>query len=200
VTDPKANVHRFDVELWDVSTDKKIRTFQGDNSDAPYKLVFSPDGKRLAGHTEANLVRGVVKLWDVSKGELLFTLQGHETFIARVAFSPDGARLASAGLDTAVKVWDLSTGKLIYTLKQDQAVHSVAFSPDGKRLASGSSSGQIKIWDAGEGVELLTLVSEGHTDSVRSLAFRSGPGGEFLVSVGPKTNSVMLWDGSPLRP
>jgi WD40 repeat protein len=50
-----------------------------------------------------------------------------------VAFSPDGKRLAFAGLSDGVKVWDAGTGQEILTLKGHTKLLSVAFSPDGKR-------------------------------------------------------------------
>src|SRR5262245_42769208 len=197
--DPKTFQVRFDVELWDMFAARKICTLRGRNFDTAYRMVFSPDGKRLAGHTEENLVRGVVKLWDVSTGELLFTLQGHDRFIYRLAFSPDGSRLASAGDDGTVRLWDLSTGKMIHILQHEHPVHSVAFGPDGKRLASGLLKGQIQIWDTDEGLMLLTLLTEGDTDNVSSLAFLSSPHGERLVSVSQEKKSVKIWDGTRLH-
>jgi WD40 repeat protein len=67
-----------------------------------------------------------------------------------VTFSPDGRRLASAGLDETVKVWNTATGQEVLSLAgHPGAVASVAFSPDGQRLASASLDGTVKVWDAG---------------------------------------------------
>ena len=43
-----------------------------------------------------------VKLWDLQTGVELNTLRGHESGVWTVAFSPDGRRLASGGLDGVV--------------------------------------------------------------------------------------------------
>ena len=89
-----------------------------------------------------------VKLWDVATGQETVTLKGH-TSVYSVAFSPDGARIASASSDRTVKLWDAATGQETVTLKgHTDGVYSVAFSPDGKRIASGSYDKTVKLWDA----------------------------------------------------
>jgi WD40 repeat protein len=67
----------------------------------PMTLAFSRDGKRLAtGGGEGELeVGGGVKLWDTSSGRELLTLGSSNIAFTRVAFSPDGARIAAAAMD-----------------------------------------------------------------------------------------------------
>jgi WD40 repeat protein len=72
-----------------------------------WDLTFSLDGKRLAG-----ISRDVVKLWDVDAGVDILTLRGapqrywDAPFNPRVAFSPDGARLAGSNWDESFSIWD----------------------------------------------------------------------------------------------
>ena len=130
-----------------------------------HAVAYSPDGKRVAaafGHGD----NATVKVWDAQTGQELLSLQGGSHNIAgfgkRMAFSPDGKRLA-AGDKEVVKVWDAQTGQELLTLKGVSL--GVAFSPDGKRLASAGylfkddrpAGAEAKIWDAETGRELFTV-------------------------------------------
>jgi len=76
-------------------------------------------------------------------------LSGHKAPVRALAYSHDGAILASAGDDHTIRLWDRATGESLTRLKgHTDAVRGLAFHPDGKHLYSGSWDGTIICWVA----------------------------------------------------
>jgi WD40 repeat protein len=180
---------RDEVELWDVSTGKKIKTMELAHPE-PICLAFSPDGKTMAigMGLEGDAFFGV-ELRNVSSGKLLRSLAGHAASVQSVTFSPDGKTVASGGWDGIVKLWNVTTGVPLRTLKTNFAT-SLAFSPDGKIFASDDRS-TVKLWSVKTGRELRTF--KGHFDSVSSISFSAN--GKYVLS-GSQDSSVKLWEVS----
>jgi hypothetical protein len=147
------------VRVWDPRTGQQLLSLKG-LTGWVYSVAFSPDGTRLASGSGEPFggsggPPGEVKVWDTRTGQELLTLKGHTGVVHSVAYSPDGARLASGSWDKTVKVWDARTGQELRTLKGHSSdVLSVAFSPDGARLISTDGTGEQFAWDARTGERL----------------------------------------------
>ncbi len=182
------------VTLWNPSTHSRIVTLSWDASfTAPFSLrsvAFSPDGGTLAAGSYRRL-----HLWDLATRAEIATLREHNGWVNSVAFSPDGALVATAGgwaeggVDGTVRLWDAATRSVVAVLQgHTDEVNSVAFSLDGA-LASGSKDGTVRLWDVGTRSEVATF--DGHTVGVNSVAF--SPDGNTLAS-GATNGRIRLWD------
>jgi WD40 repeat protein/tetratricopeptide (TPR) repeat protein len=142
----------YQPTIWDASTGKKVRSFTPRSSDPFSTLVFSPDGRRLAGHTQREggwRSLEAFTVWDVATGQELLKLSGRRNGIVGMAFSPDGKRLACCeGSD--IRILNAANGQELATLRgHSEQVRSLTFSPDNQHLASISyyGDGTVKIWD-----------------------------------------------------
>jgi len=76
------------------------------------------------------------------------------TYVFSVAYSPDGARIATGAWDGTVRLWDGATGALLRVVHDGWSmVHTVAFSPDGTFLATGARDRAIRVWRVEDGAE-----------------------------------------------
>jgi len=189
------------IRFWEIGSGQEKPTLDAHDSRVTC-LAFSPDGKRMAsgciyGMFGAPSGEQSVRLWDASSGDLLSEIVGHQSNISCVAFSPDGAWLATGGADNAIKLWSSATGQELRTLKGHTGqVNSLAFRPDGAGLVSGSWDKTIKLWDLLNEQECDTW--RGHQGQVSTVAFN--PAGTLLASGGADDlfwdvdRTVKLWD------
>jgi WD40 repeat protein/serine/threonine protein kinase len=176
-------------------------------------LAVSADGSMLATASDDKTVKiwsiqrplapvgpGVAVLWPFPRLRERAVLPAHQGGVRAVAFSPDGATLAT-GYDTEIKLWDTKSFQELAALRgHSRVVWTLTFSRDGKILASGSEDQTIKLWDtswliAHERMPAEPLVDtlKGHTDGVVTLAF--APDGKTLASGGnDRDQTLRLWD------
>ena len=195
------------IKLWDVRSErlKLKRTLRGE-WDEVEAVAFAPDGCAIAGLGTGwnGSPFGTVMLWalEAGRGRPLVRADGK---LDAIAFSPDGATLATGSADCrAVRLWDVATGRQWAVLRDHRGpIRSVSFSPDGSLLAvasgmvpampepvGGSEVGEIRLWDLSgrEPKPRTSLV--GHKYGIVAAAF--SPDGSTLAS-GGFDRMVKLW-------
>jgi WD40 repeat protein len=138
------------IRIWGPSDGKKQRRLGKDS--AFRGLAWSPDGALLAA---VGLLDESVRIYRTRDGTELKRLHGHSGEVYRVAFSPDGKRLASAA--TELKIWDVTTGLELLTQRHHSGeIYDVEFSPDGRWLATAGFDGTIVVRSRAPTVEQPT--------------------------------------------
>ncbi len=128
--------------------------------------------------------------------QVLRETNGHTASATAVAWSPDGATIASGGADMTLRLWNPQSGELLAVLDDHQdSITDVAWSPDGTRLASASWDHSVRIWDFSAGPDKARVAAtlKGLDRHVIALAW--SPDGAALVTAG-RDGSVRLWNAT----
>jgi WD40 repeat protein/predicted Ser/Thr protein kinase len=119
--------------------------------------AFSPDDQTVitaCGRPNAvSSTRAAIFLWDTATGRCLNRTPMETAFeLNCAAFSADGTRLVTGGLDFTARVWDARDGRpLTDSLRQGHEVMWVGFSPDGRSILTGCWDNTARVWDVATG-------------------------------------------------
>ncbi len=180
-------VGRAAVQLWDPVTGKLLPQLKP-ASGTGMAAGFRPHSSLFV--TLDALGTGL-RFHDAGTGQEVKTPFQQPKNCGDFAFSPDGWKLALAGLEPGgqnafLTIFDLETGAASPVMEVTAAVQKLAWSPDGKLLVGADDKG-FTLWDAATH-KMRRRVT--HTALSPILAF--SPGGTFLVTEG-KEGEIKLW-------
>jgi WD40 repeat protein len=171
-------------------------------------VAWSPSGNELAFVCDEKVVCVAHVASDrvAEQAADFLRFSGHNNAITRLAWTPDGARLASADAAREIVVWSLIPDRRVtFDLRSSDGARAtaIAFSPIGHSLAAARPDGDISLWDAAKlsPNALNQEVEETrrlHRLSKKPLALAWGPDGS--LSVGYEDASVALWSSGLTGP
>jgi WD40 repeat protein len=173
------------VNFWEPDTGA-LRHAVSNSVGPVYGISFSPKDPSLATTgwqpTSAN---AELQILNSKTGQVLRRFDDAGQVVC-LAYSPDGATLATAGTDQLISLWEVASGRLRSKFTgHTGAVWSLAWSPDGQRLATAGWDGSVRLWD---------VTRRQDSEAVPTLANFSvafSPDGQVLAGGGA---GVQLWD------
>ena len=193
------------VQLWDITRPTVPRKAGHLALDSTAAIAVQPRTGLLAAQTKTGL-----SVWDIADPRNPERLAQRVTPAGTtftLAFSPDGATLASGSAGGRLRLWDMAVPAAPRLRAERTAAGtdliSLAFNHDGRLLATGNGGkgatpAQVRLWDVRDPAEPL-LRSTGTAASVMAVAFH--PRRDLLAATGG--GGTLAWwtiEGEHLRP
>jgi WD40 repeat protein len=161
-------------ELWLISTEtwEPVASYTSNIQAPTDELVFTLDGETLIATDHIAGGVGRIVFLDGKTLELVAEIRdAHDAAITQLDISPDGSKLASAGVDGVVRVWDVATRALMHEIpvsRDEQGAGGVDFLSNQRLAVVDDNSGRLSTFTI-DPAELLDIarsrVTRGFTDT-----------------------------------
>lgn len=169
----------------------------------PYEiaaLAWSPDGARLAvapgvyDITATPEYRAEIVDATQPQGSVIRYLSGHTEPITSLAWSPDGAYLASGAEDREIRIWNALSGEAEQVLKgSSESITSVAWA-GANRVVSSSRDAVVRLWNTTTGTLLADI--KNNADALPLInALEWSHDGQYAIG-GGRDGSIFVWRAS----
>jgi len=148
--------------LWDIATEKPLRTFTDHSADVMSVSLSSNRGVFVSGSCDAT-----AKLWDAREERCVHTFTGHVSDVNSVCFFPDGNAFATGSDDSNCRLFDIRAYGEVAKYTQESilcGITSVVFSKSGRLLFGGYDDHKCYGWDVLNERQVMEI--SGHTSRV----------------------------------
>ncbi len=175
------------VELYSLTdlkqAPKKIFGYKSDIGN----IHFTPDGKGFYARDNSGQS---IRYSDLTTAKEVIAVKDK---ISALELSPDGTKLAGAGINGNLYVWDVKNNYAETIIKiPNVSLTSVCYAPDSKIIVAGTTSGQVLIIENGK----ITRTVSGHTAGITNIRFNYE--GSFMATAS-RDWSIRLWNYKNLR-
>jgi WD40 repeat protein len=208
------------VNLWDLASAKKIRTFDEDGHEdwVLSVAVFSPpEHCSLPPMVITGCDDSTAIVWDLQTGKKLLTLEGqHESGVTAIAvyaqsvgdrFGPYPAVVITGSSDKSAVIWNLETGEFIDSLKGKHTDYINAMvvyvpprvtptAPLNPLILTGGDDETVIVWElrSGKDLRVIKLDTEGSEVNALAVYEPADRSAEPIVITGNEDGTVNMWD------
>jgi WD40 repeat protein len=135
------------IKLWEVSSGRELRTFNGHQS-IVNDVLFTPDDKQLISASRDRRIY----FWDVLTGNIIKYYEQPDENIQRLALSPDGFYLAVGSDGDYINVYDTRLDSIIYSVKGSRNWRDNVFiNAKGTQLITGIDDRKVIVYELATG-------------------------------------------------
>ncbi|VDP09501.1 unnamed protein product [Soboliphyme baturini] len=134
---------------------------------------------------------GQLVVWEWQSETFAMKQQGHFNKMSCLAYSPDGATIATGGYDAKVKLWNIQDGICFATFTEHtDAVTGVTWTQSGKAILSCSYDGTVRAFDLKRYRNFRTCVTP---QPVQLSSVAVDVAGDLVCASGQDTFDIFIW-------